>query len=386
MSGAAYPKDVYTGRVLDADPLTVMTGHDPDVAAVGQVFLVVGLDFLNDNPHWQATHSMRVDGVTGQNLDAVPNALGGFAIFARHPHVVSWGDRWLAIWQRNLSHDDTIGGTTAAIVNSDGTTPGLIDVPLGWRPDVAVSGDRALFVAVTNTIASATTDLEGQIMAADGSFIGSSFLISAAPDKQLMPAVTWNGSEFVVAWEDKRNSVIYFDERTDVFGARVATDGTVLDPNGVPLANESLPEVRPALVSVGGSTLLAVSAFRPEPGLGAFRLGVRPSGNTATAVADLPNAATSGIRLHGARPNPAHGSTAIRFESGRRTPVSVRIFDSAGRLVRTLADRRAVEANTPTDVRWNGRDDSGRAVGSGVFFYELRSSEATARGKVVLLR
>ena len=122
------------GTFLDATPLTVMDGHDPDVAAVGQVFLVVGLDFLSGNPQWQATHSMRVDGATGLNLDPEPNALGGFAIFARHPHVVSWGDRWLAVWQRNLSHDNTIAGTTAAIVDPDGTTPGLIDVPLGWRP------------------------------------------------------------------------------------------------------------------------------------------------------------------------------------------------------------------------------------------------------------
>ena len=73
--------------------VAVMDGHDPDVAAVGQVFLVVGLDFLSGNPEWQATHSMRVDGETGATLDREPNALGGFVIFARHPHVVSWGDR-----------------------------------------------------------------------------------------------------------------------------------------------------------------------------------------------------------------------------------------------------------------------------------------------------
>jgi hypothetical protein len=348
---------------------------------------VVGLDFLSGNPQWQATHSMRVDGATGENLDAVPNALGGFAIFARYPHVVSWGARWLVVWQRNLSHDDTIAGTTAAIVDADGTTPGLIDVPLGWRPDVAVSDDRALFVAVTQTVASATTDLAGVIMAADGTFLGESFLISSAPDKQLMPAATWNGSEFIAAWEDKRNSVIYFDERTDIYGSRVASDGTVLDPAGVPLSATPVPEVKPAFVSIGSTTLLGVSTFRSEPHLGAYRLGIQVNGDSPqTGVAITPGAAVSGFRLLGARPNPANPATRIRFEYGGGDPVSLRIFDSAGRVVRTLVEGRVFDVGTPIDVRWDGRDDAGRAVGSGVFFYQLRAATDAVSGKLVVLK
>ncbi|MHC4609928.1 MAG: hypothetical protein ACYS7M_06230 [Planctomycetota bacterium] len=263
------------GTFVDATPLTIMDGFDPDVAAVGQVFLVVGIDFLFDNPQWQASHSMRVDGATGANLDAEPNALGGFVIFAQHPHVVSWGNRWLAAWQTNLSHDSTIAGTKGAIVDADGTTPGVFDVPLGWRPDVAVSADVALFVAVTHTIASAPNDIAGAVMAADGSFPGTSFLISTAPDKQLNPAVTWNGSDFIVAWEDKRNSVVYFDERTDIYGARVTTDGTVLDPSGVPLRSTAMPEIDPAFLSIASTTLLAASTFKSEPEFCAYRIGIQ---------------------------------------------------------------------------------------------------------------
>jgi hypothetical protein len=267
------------GTFLDATPLTIMDGHEPDVAAVGQVFLVVALDFINGNVQWQSVYSMRVDGATGANLDAESILVGGdFVIFARHPHLVSWGDRWLAVSQFNLSHDNTIAGTGAAIIDANGTSPGWIGIPIGWRPDVAVSDDRALFVAVSHTIASAHADIEGQVMLADGSLLGNWFTISDAPDKQLMPTATWNGTDFVVAWEDKRNSVYYFDERTDIYGARVSVNGVVLDPAGVPLAATPEPEVDAELLSSGGTTLLAASTFRPDPGLDAYRIGIQAAG------------------------------------------------------------------------------------------------------------
>lgn len=374
------------GSFLDVAPLVVMDGHDPDVAAAGQVFLVVGLDLLQDNPQWQATHSMRVDGVTGQNLDVEPNALGGFAIFARHPHVVGWNGRWLCVWQRNLSHDNPAAGTTAAIVDADGTTPGLIDLPLGWRPDVAVSADRALFAAVTNSIASATTDVEGMIMAADGTLVGVPFEISSAPDKQLRPAVTWNGSEFVVVWEDKRNSVIYYDERSDVYGARVSPGGVLLDIGGVPIATTPVPEIQPAMVSIEGTTLIGVSRFVPADQLGAYRLGIQISA-AAVGVGDAATPVPRGIRLLGARPNPARPATTIRLHYGIQAPIGLRLFDADGRLVRTFFDGRVFTAgSTPIDVRWDGRDDAGHLVSSGVYFFELRSPEGTTSDNVVVVR
>jgi len=374
------------GTFLDASPLTVMDGHDPDVDAVGQVFLVAGLDFLLDNPQWQATHTMRVDGATGANLDAQPNALGGFLIYARHPRVVSWNDRWLVVWQRNISHDDPAAGTTAAIVMADGTTPGTIEVPLGWRPDAAVSGDRALLVAVTNTIASATTDLAGHLMGADGTLIGTTFTISSAADKQLRPAVAWNGTDFIVAWEDKRNAVIYYDERTDIYGTRVATDGTVIDPAGVPLAASTVPEGRPALASVGEVTLLAASSFRADPELAAYRIGIQRNGGAVTAAPEVLASGESAIRLLGAQPNPSRAATTIRFRIAEAAPVTVQVFDVRGRLLRTLADRRAMPSDGVAGAPWDGRDADGRAVGSGVFLYRVQTPNGAVSGKMVRRR
>ncbi len=322
--------------------------------------------------------------MTGENLDAEPNALGGFVIFARHPHVVSWNDRWLAVWQLNLSHDDPAAGTVAAFVDIDGTTPRIIDVPLGWRPDVAVSNDAALFVAVTNTIASATTDLAGIVMSSDGSFSGGSFFISEADGKQLMPAVTWNGSEFIAAWEDKRNAVIYFDQRTDIDGSRIDGGGNVLDPLGVPIAAMPVPEIQPALITIGGATLLAASTLRTEPQFGAYRIGIQVDGQSADVGEEVvgENAA---IRLLGARPNPAVSSTTLRFRTPDPHPVTLRLFNADGRLVRKLIDGETYEVGQMIEVKYDGRDDAGRRVGAGVYFCELRTSSGVTGQRLVLL-
>ena len=111
---------------------------------------------------------------------------------------------------------------------------------------------------------------------ADGTFLGSTFLLSNAFDEQLRPAATWTGNEFIAAWEDKRRSAIHFDERTDIYGSRVSADGVVLDPAGVPLAAESVPETHPTFITVNGQTLMAVSTLLSnDPTRGSFRIGIR---------------------------------------------------------------------------------------------------------------
>jgi hypothetical protein len=273
----------------------------------------------------------------------------------------------------------------AAFVDADGTTPGIIDAPLGWRPDVAVAGDVALLTAVTNSIASATTDLAGAIMTADGTFPGGMFLISAADDKQLRPAVSWNGSEFILAWEDKRNAVIYFDERTDIYGSRVAASGEVLDPLGVPISVMTAPEMRPALLSIGTSTLLAVSTLRTESDWGAYRIGIRlqsPAAGIDESSEDIVQAA----HLIGARPNPAISGTSIRFQPAASQPVTLRIFSADGRRVRTLIDGEVFNASSATEIFWDGLDDRGRRAGAGVYFYELRTWAGASSRRLVVLR
>ena len=83
-------------------------------------------------------------------------------------------------------------------------------------------------------------------------------------------------------------------------------------------------------------------------------------------------------------PNPFNPSTTIRFElvtSGRTT---LRIYDVRGALVRTLFDEtRNAGSGFAT---WNGHDDDGRVVSSGVYFYRLDADGSSKTRKMVLLK
>jgi hypothetical protein len=88
--------------------------------------------------------------------------------------------------------------------------------------------------------------------------------------------------------------------------------------------------------------------------------------------------------LHQNHPNPFNPRTTIAYAIGRDEHVSLRVYDVGGRRVATLVDE--VEAPGLHVVPWDGTDDAGRALGSGVFFYELRVGDVTHTKKLLLLR
>ncbi len=89
-------------------------------------------------------------------------------------------------------------------------------------------------------------------------------------------------------------------------------------------------------------------------------------------------------RLDGARPNPFNPTTSIRFELRTSESVSLRVYDVQGRLVRTLLDE-ARSAGSYTVV-WDGRDNSGRSVGSGPYFVRMHAGTYKSTTKVLMLR
>ncbi len=79
-------------------------------------------------------------------------------------------------------------------------------------------------------------------------------------------------------------------------------------------------------------------------------------------------------------PNPFNAGTALSFRLPEEAQVELTVYSAAGQPVRTLLRGRV--AGGATSLTWDGRDDQGRQVAGGVYFYQL----ATADGRVAAAR
>ena len=84
-------------------------------------------------------------------------------------------------------------------------------------------------------------------------------------------------------------------------------------------------------------------------------------------------------------PNPFNPYTTIAFNIPKRGLVNLRVFDMAGRLVKNLIP---AEPHTPGrhKVVWNGRDENGRQVASGTYFYRLEAGSYSETKRMVLIK
>jgi hypothetical protein len=83
-------------------------------------------------------------------------------------------------------------------------------------------------------------------------------------------------------------------------------------------------------------------------------------------------------------PNPFNPATTIRFGLGEPAWVTLRIYDASGRPVRTLIDRG--HGAGEHEILWDGNDDAGSRVTSGVYFCKLVAGEKTITRKMLLLK
>ncbi len=104
---------------------------------------------------------------------------------------------------------------------------------------------------------------------------------------------------------------------------------------------------------------------------------------TPTSIED-PDVVPAEFRLYQNYPNPFNNSTEIRFSLARLSHIDLAVYDLLGRKVKTIAcgDFAAGEYL----VTWDGSDNDGNQVTSGVYFYVLRDGDESVSRKMVLLK
>jgi subtilisin-like proprotein convertase family protein len=149
------------------------------------------------------------------------------------------------------------------------------------------------------------------------------------------------------------------------------------------------PLLRTALDAVDGNMEYLDPARDLRPGERVeYRLQGRDAGGVALDLGrvavewELPSARRFALLQN--HPNPFNPATTILYRTEAPGRVRLRIYDQAGRLVRTLVD--GDQPAGEHEIVWRGRDDAGSTVAAGAYLYRLESGRRTAVRRMILLK
>jgi hypothetical protein len=124
-----------------------------------------------------------------------------------------------------------------------------------YSVDVAFDGTNYLVVWTRSAVSFA--DVLGARVRPDGTVLDpNGFLIAGGTNQQSRPAVAFDGTQYLVVWEDYRTG------SADIYGARVSTGGAVLDPAGIPFSTTATDQLMPAVAFHGTMALVTWADFR----------------------------------------------------------------------------------------------------------------------------
>jgi len=88
-------------------------------------------------------------------------------------------------------------------------------------------------------------------------------------------------------------------------------------------------------------------------------------------------------------PNPFNPETWIPFQLAQDTPVNINIYNTKGQLIHTITlgnKQSGIYVTKDKAAYWDGRDNFGQSVSSGVYFYTLQAGEFRATRKMVIVK
>jgi hypothetical protein len=105
-----------------------------------------------------------------------------------------------------------------------------------------------------------------------------------------------------------------------------------------------------------------------------------------TGVAERPGSGLNvgSLKLLPNAPNPFNQMTTIKYQLTKPGKVSIKVYNAAGQLVRILVDEP--QAAGRHSSQWNGRDEQGMEVSSGIYLYRLEAGGEAATGRMAIVK
>jgi hypothetical protein len=99
---------------------------------------------------------------------------------------------------------------------------------------------------------------------------------------------------------------------------------------------------------------------------------------------EIPGELPTGFQLHQNYPNPFNPQTTVEFSLAAHSQVTIEIFNILGQRVKTLVDESKPAGSYR--VIWNGDNDSGQKVSTGIYFYRFTTENHSETKKMMLLK
>jgi hypothetical protein len=260
--------NIYGARVSAGGIVLDPSGIAISIAAYGQWYPAVAFDGTNYLVVWEGN-----SGVTGYDIYGARVSTGGVvldpgsipisvAAGGEHfPAIAFDGTNYLVVWQ------DSRGGSTydiyGARVSKGGSVLDASGIPIStalsdkWFAAVACDGTNYL-VAWRDNRNGGTGDIYGARVSKGGSVLDpSGIAISTATGDQASPAIAFDGTNYLVVWQDSRGG-----PEGDIYGARVSVGGSVLDASGIPISTASDWQLVPDIAFDGTNYLVVWQDYR----------------------------------------------------------------------------------------------------------------------------
>jgi hypothetical protein len=216
---------------------------------------------------------------------------------------------------------------------------------------------------------------------------GSNFIVNddTANNYQSYPSITIDApGNFVITWNDDR------DGDPDIYAQRYNSSGDTVGSNYL------VPNYQYAFFSQGSPAVAANSSYIyytwVDNRRGNYDIYAKVVDWNWTEVeedqdANLPNS----FELYQNYPNPFNPATTIPFSLKVQgstfkgpIPTTLKIYNIMGQLVKIVVDEEKAPGNY--NIIWDGKDNSGKEVASGIYFYQLKTRDYPETKKMVLLR
>ncbi|MDO9390403.1 MAG: FlgD immunoglobulin-like domain containing protein [bacterium] len=370
------------GAVLDATGIAISTAADdqlsPTIAFDGTNYLVAWLDYRNG--FYSDIYGARVS-TAGALLDAFGKAISTVADNQVEPSVAFNGTNYLVVWEdyRNGSYPDIYG----VLVSKTGVALDTVGIAIckgnlyQYSPFVAPDGTN--YLVVWEDFRNGSYDIYGARVNQAGAVLDSSSIaICTVANHQYSPSIVFDGTNCMVVWEDLRNGSY------DIYGARVNQAGTVLDTFGKAISTAAYYQFAPSVAFDGTNYLVVWEDYRN----GAYDIyGARV--NQAGAVLDASGIAISTAVNSQGSPSVAFNGTNylvawLDYRNGFYSDIYGARVSTAGAVLDTFGIAISTAANNQSSPSVSSDGTNYLVVWQdGSFSFKIRGARVSQGGAVL---